>query len=64
MYCVVCGKSTDWFEPRFGYYACEEHQSLSPVYIGQLAKWFTAPHLKCDGSKGPVGSNPTLPAKI
>ena len=36
MKCIICNKETEWFEPRFGYAACEEHQKLSPVKISEL----------------------------
>ncbi|OQB10765.1 MAG: hypothetical protein BWY21_00060 [Parcubacteria group bacterium ADurb.Bin216] len=29
--CRVCGKPTNWFEPRFLYFACIEHSSIPPV---------------------------------
>jgi hypothetical protein len=31
--CIVCGKPTEWFEPRFLYYCCEEHRNVPPTEV-------------------------------
>lgn len=34
--CIVCDKPTEWFEPRFCYYACKEHRDIPPAYIQEV----------------------------
>jgi hypothetical protein len=34
------------------------------IFFGEVAEWSIAPVLKTGGPQGPVGSNPTLSAKI
>ena len=31
--CIACDTLTEWFEPRFLYYACEVHRDIPPVLI-------------------------------
>lgn len=34
--CACCHKQATGFEPRFGYYYCNEHASVAPVDIARL----------------------------
>jgi hypothetical protein len=35
-YCCICKNPAVYFEPRFVYHACKEHQNLSPVQISDI----------------------------